>query len=207
MAKRLRIGLTGGIASGKSTVAQRFIELGVPVIDADEASRAVVAPDTPGLAKVIERFGGSVVAENGELNRRALRDLIFSDPSLRQDLERILHPLIRAHMEQSAEAAAGPYVVMAIPLLVEGGSRDRVDRILVVDLDEELQLQRVMARDGSTLEQARAILRSQATRSARLSAADDVLLNTGTVPDLRQGVDRLHEQYLHLAEKQAPSGI
>ena len=201
MAKRLRIGLTGGIASGKSTVAQRFIELGVPVIDADQASRAVVAPGTPGLAKVIERFGIGAVAENGELNRRALRDLIFSDPGSRQALERILHPLIRTHMEQSTEAALGPYVVMAIPLLVEGDSRNRVDRILVVDVDDAVQLQRLMARDGSTLEQARAILGSQASRSARIAVADDVLLNTGTVTDLRQGVDRLHERYLRLAGK------
>lgn len=200
MANRLRIGLTGGIASGKSTVAQRFIELGVPVIDADEASRAVVAPGTPGLAKVIERFGSRVIAENRELNRRALRELIFSDPGARRDLELILHPLIRAHMDQSAATAAGPYVVMAIPLLVEGRSRDRVDRILVVDLDEELQLQRAMARDGCTPEQARAIMASQATRAARLAAADDVLLNAGTVTDLRQEVDRVHEQYLHLAK-------
>jgi dephospho-CoA kinase len=201
MSKRLRIGLTGGIASGKSAVAQRFSELGVPVIDADEASRAVVAPGTPGLAKVIERYGSGVVAANGELNRRALRDLIFSDPSSRQDLERILHPLIRAHMEQRAEAALGPYVVMAIPLLLEGDSRNRVDRILVVDVDEAVQLQRLMARDGSSLEQARAILAAQATRSARLAAADDVLLNTATVMELRQGVDRLHEQYVRLAGK------
>jgi dephospho-CoA kinase len=200
MSKRLRIGLTGGIASGKSTVAQRFSELGVPVIDADEASRAVVARGKPGLEKVIERFGDSVIAKNGELNRRVLRDLIFSDPGSRRDLELILHPLIRAHMDQSAATAAGPYVVMAIPLLVEGRSRDRVDRILVVDVDEELQLQRVMARDGCALEQAHAILASQASRSARLSAADDVLRNTGTVTDLRQGVDRLHQQYLHLAD-------
>jgi dephospho-CoA kinase len=201
MANRLRIGLTGGIASGKSTAAQRFMELGIPVIDADEASRAVVAPGSPGLAKVIERFGSGVLATNGELNRRALRDLIFGDPDQRRDLELILHPLIRAHMDQSAATAAGPYVVVAIPLLVEGRSRDRVDRILVVDLDEELQLQRVMARDGCTLEQARSILASQATRSARLAAADDVLLNSGTVMDLRQGVDHLHERYLRLTEK------
>jgi dephospho-CoA kinase len=200
MAKRLRIGLTGGIASGKSTVAQRFTELGVPVIDADEAARAVVAPDTPGLAKVIERFGNGIADESGHLNRRALRDLIFSHPHSRRELEDLLHPLIRADMEKSVEKAVGPYVVMAIPLLVEGGSYDRVDRILVVDVDEALQLQRVMARDGSTLEQARAILASQASRSARLAAADDVLLNAGTVTDLRQGVDRLHERYLRLAE-------
>jgi dephospho-CoA kinase len=204
MGRRLRIGLTGGIASGKSTVAQRFMELGVPVIDADAAARAVVEPGKPGLAAVSERFGPGVLAENGELDRRALRDLIFKDPGSRRELEAILHPLIRADMDQSAELAVGPYVVMAIPLLVEGGSRERVDRILVVDVDEAVQLQRVMARDGCTEEQARAILASQASRSARLAAADDVLLNTGTVTDLRQAVDHLHERYLRLAEAQRP---
>jgi len=204
MGRRLRIGLTGGIASGKSTVARRFTELGVPVIDADAAARAVVAPGTPGLAAVSERFGPGVLADNGELDRRALRDLIFKDPALRQDLEAILHPLIRADMEQSAELAVGPYVVMDIPLLVEGGSRDRVDRILVVDVDEAVQLQRVVARDGCTEQQARAILASQASRTARLAAADDVLPNTGTVTDLRQAVDRLHERYLRLARAPRP---
>jgi dephospho-CoA kinase len=204
MGRRLRIGLTGGIASGKSTVAQRFTELGVPVIDADAAARAVVAPGTPGLAAVLKRFGRGVAAENGELDRRALRELIFREPGSRQDLEAILHPLIRADMERSADRAVGPYVVMAIPLLVEGGPSDRVDRILVVDVDEAVQLQRVMARDGCTLEQARAILASQASRSARLAVADDVLLNAGTVTDLRQAVDHLHERYLHLTEAQRP---
>jgi dephospho-CoA kinase len=202
MGRRLRIGLTGGIASGKSTVAQRFTELGVPVIDADVAARAVVAPGTPGLAGVIERFGPSVLAQNGELDRRALRDLIFSNPGARRDLESILHPLIRADMERIADHAVGPYIVMAIPLLIEGGPSDRVDRILVVDVDEAVQLRRVMERDGCTAEQARAILASQSNRSARLAAADDVLQNAGTVTDLRQAVDRLHERYLRLAEIQ-----
>ena len=204
MGRRLRIGLTGGIASGKSTVAQRFTDLRVPVIDADVAARAVVAPGTPGLAEVIERFGPGVLAENGELERRALRDLIFSNPGARRDLESILHPLIRADMERSADQAVGPYIVMAIPLLIEGGPSDRVDRILVVDVDEAVQLRRVMERDGCTAEQARAILASQASRSARLAAADDVLQNAGTVTDLRHAVDRLHERYLRLAEIQRP---
>jgi dephospho-CoA kinase len=202
MARRLRIGLTGGIASGKSTVAQRFTDLGVPVIDADVAARAVVASGTLGLARVIERFGPGVLAQNGELDRRALRDLIFSNPVARRDLEIILHPLIRGDMERSADQAVGPYIVMAIPLLIEGGPSDRVDRILVVDVDEAVQLQRVMERDGCTSEQAHAILASQASRSARLAAADDVLQNAGTVTDLRQAVDRLHERYLRLAEIQ-----
>jgi dephospho-CoA kinase len=204
MGRRLRIGLTGGVASGKSTIARRFMELGVPIIDADVAARAVVAPGKPGLAAVSARFGPRVLAANGEIDRRALRDLVFKDPGSRRDLEAILHPLIRADMEESAEAAVGPYVVMTIPLLVEGGSRDRVDRVLVVDVDEAVQLQRVVARDGCTEDQARAILASQASRSARLAAADDVLLNTGTVTDLRQAVDRLHAQYLRLAEAQRP---
>lgn len=200
MTDPLRIGLTGGIASGKSTVAQRFLELGVPIIDADEAARAVVAPGTPGLADVVKRFGRAVMADNGELDRRALRDLIFADSDSRRDLEGILHPLIRADMERNAKAAVGPYVVMAIPLLIEGGWRDRVDRILVVDVEEAVQIKRLMARDRNTPDQARAILAAQASRSARLAAADDVLQNNGSVPDLRQAVDRLHEKYLRLAE-------
>ena len=201
MTRPLRIGLTGGIASGKSTVTQRFAELGVPVIDADVASRNVVEPGKPGLAQVVQRFGGGILDADGRLDRRALRNLIFEDSSLRQALDAILHPLIRAEMEREAAQATAPYVVMAIPLLVEGGSAGkRVDRVLVVDADETLQIQRLQARDGSSDEQARAILASQASRAARLTAADDVLLNTGTVSELRQAVDLLHEKYLRLAQ-------
>jgi dephospho-CoA kinase len=206
MGRRLLIGLTGGIASGKSTVAQRFLDLGVPVIDADVAAREVVAPGKPGLQQVINRFGPSVVAENGALDRRALREIVFSDPDARRDLEAILHPLIRAEMDRRAAVAVGPYIVMAIPLLIEGGSRDRVDRILVVDVDEAAQLQRVMARDHCSAEQAQAILASQAPRSARLAAADDVLPNGGTVTELRQAVDALHQQYLRQAAAGHPDG-
>ena len=201
MTRPLRIGLTGGIASGKSTVTQRFAELGVPVIDADVASRSVVEPGKPGLAQVVRRFGLGVIDPSGHLDRRALRALIFNDSSSRQALDAILHPLIRAEMEREAAEAQGPYVVMAIPLLVEGGTaRQRVDRVLVIDADEPLQIRRVQARDGSSAEEARAILASQASRAARLACADDVLLNTGTVAELRQAVDRLHEQYLQLAQ-------
>jgi len=201
MTRPLRIGLTGGIASGKSTVTQRFGELGVPVIDADVASRSVVEPGKPGLAQVVQRFGGGVLDADGGLNRRELRNLIFRDSSLRAALDAILHPLIRAEMELEAAQSKGPYVVMAVPLLGEGGSAGKhVDRVLVVDADETLQIQRLQARDGSSVGQARAILASQASRAARLAAADDVLLNTGTVAELRQAVDRLHEQYLQLAQ-------
>jgi dephospho-CoA kinase len=206
MTRPLRIGLTGGIASGKSTVTQRFAELGVPVIDADVASRIVVEPGTAGLAQVVARFGAGVLHADGQLDRRALRDLIFKDASLRQALDAILHPLIRAEMEREAAQAKAPYVVMAIPLLVEGGNAGkRVDRVLVVDADETVQLQRLQARDGSSQEQARAILSSQASRAARLGQADDVILNSGTVAELRQAVDRLHEKYLQLAQTSSSS--
>ena len=199
MAPRLRIGLTGGIASGKSTVARRFTELGIPVIDADESSRVVVAPGQPGLEQVVQRFGPGVLSAEGELDRRALRNLIFADPGKRRDLEAILHPLIRADMERRAAGAVGAYLVMAIPLLVESAARDRVDRILVVDADEASQLARLTARDSISLEQARAILAAQASRESRLKAADDVLVNSGTVAQLRAAVDRLHQRYLRLA--------
>jgi dephospho-CoA kinase len=200
----LRIGLTGGIASGKSIVTQRFAELKVPVIDADIAARRVVEPGEPGLEQVVRRFGLGVLDASGKVDRRALRELIFSDPASRQALDAILHPLIRAAMEQQAADAKGPYLVMAIPLLIESGrARERVDRVLVVDVDEARQLERVQARDGSSAEQARAILASQASRETRLAAADDVLENDGSVADLRQAVDDLHEKYLHLAETAA----
>jgi dephospho-CoA kinase len=199
MARRLRIGLTGGIASGKSTAAARFVELGVPVIDADEVARVVVAPGESGYAEVLKRVGRGILAADGGLDRRALRDRVFADPGARQDLEAILHPLIRAEMERREPAVFGPYVILAIPLLVEGGRGDRVDRVLVVDADEAVQLERLMRRDGSTEAQARTILAAQASRNDRLRAADDVLVNSGSVAQLRAAVDRLHERYLAIA--------
>ena len=205
MARRLRIGLTGGIASGKSTVAGRFRELGIPVIDADQSSRSVVAPGQPGLEAVVARVGEGLLTADGELDRRALRQLIFADPHKRRDLETILHPLIRADMERRVLQTVGPYVILEIPLLVEaGGARDRVDRVLVVDANESAQLQRLMARDAESLEGAGAILAAQANRAARLKAADDVLMNSGTVTELRQAVDRLHQRYLRLAAAMPP---
>jgi dephospho-CoA kinase len=204
MPPRLRIGLTGGIASGKSTVEQRFTELGVSVINADDSARAVVAPGSPGLAAVVERFGASILTPQGELDRRELRSLIFSDAARRKELEAILHPLIRADMEQRASEATGPYVVLSIPLLVEGNSRGRWDRVLVVDADESLQLARLMSRDAVSEAEARATLAAQAPRAARRAAADDVLVNSGTVADLRQAVDLLHRRYLELAAAMPP---
>ncbi len=201
MAARLRIGLTGGIASGKSTAAARFAALGVPVVDADVVSRAVVAPGETGLAAVVAQFGTGVLGSDGALDRRALRDIVFADATARQRLEAILHPRIRAEMERLANAASGPYVILAIPLLVEGGSLDRVDRILVVDTEEHLQLARLVARDHVSPEQAHAMLKAQASRAARLALADDVLANGAGITELERGVDRLHAEYLRLAQQ------
>jgi dephospho-CoA kinase len=203
VAPRLRIGLTGGIASGKSTVAQRFAELGIPVIDADLAAREVVARGSPGLARVAARFGAGLVLPSGELDRATLRNQVFADPAARRDLEAILHPLIRAAMEQRAADAAGPYLVLVVPLLIEnfgrGAAPYAVDRILVVDVDEAVQLGRLVARDGSSEVQARAILAAQAGRGERLAKADDVLRNAGGIGELRDAVDGLHRRYLALA--------
>lgn len=199
MTRLLRIGLTGGIASGKSAVSARFRELGVAVIDADESARRVVAPGTPGLDGIVCQFGPDLLDADGNLDRRRLRTLIFSDPDKRRTLESLLHPLIHADMEREARLATGPYVVMVIPLLVEGGSRDRVDRILVVDVPEPMQLERLQARDGASLHQARAMLGAQATREKRLQAADDILQNVGTLAELRGRTDALHQRYLQLA--------
>jgi len=180
MASRLTIGLTGGIASGKSTAATRFLELGISVVAADEAAREVVAKGQPGLAEVLARFGPEVRAANGELDRRALRALVFADPASRRDLESILHPLIRHVMERRKELAVGPDVVRDIPLWT--------------------QLLRLMERDQSSLLEAQAILKAQVGRNERLKAADDVIENSGSIAELRQAVDRVHERYLRLAE-------
>jgi dephospho-CoA kinase len=197
---RLRVGLTGGVASGKSTVARRFAELGVPVVDADVAARTVTAPKRPALAAIAARFGPQILTPQGELNRRTLRQKVFADIAARHDLEAILHPLIRVEMERLGSLAHGPYLVLSVPLLVEAGdARIAVDRILVVDTDEEAQLSRVQARDGCSEREARAIVAAQASRAERLRAADDVLENTANIAVLHAAVDRLHARYLAMA--------
>lgn len=197
--RRFRVGLTGGIASGKSAVASFFATLGVPVIDTDEIARAVVTPGEPLLARIVERFGPEVLSAGGALDRRRLRDIVFADAGARADLERLLHPAIRAEMERRSAVAGGPYQVIAIPLLVETNARGNLDRVLVVDCSEELQLRRLQARDGATRAQAEAILAAQATRERRLAAADDVISNEGELSALRDQVERLHARYLELA--------
>jgi len=199
-----RVALTGGIASGKSTVADLFAALGVPVIDTDVIAREVVEPGQPALAQVAETFGSEVLGSDGRLDRRRLREWIFADPEARRRLEAILHPAIRAEMERRSRAADGPYQVLVIPLLTEGKRRDHVDRVLLVDVPEELQVQRLMRRDGVSYEQAQASLNAQAARAERLAMADDILHNTGRPEDLRENVAALHERYLQLAAGCAP---
>jgi dephospho-CoA kinase len=176
-----RVALTGGIASGKSTVANLFAAHGVPVIDTDLIAREVVEPGQPALAAVAQAFGSGVLDSDGRLDRRRLREIIFNDATARARLEAILHPAIRAEMERQSVAAAlaGSYQMLVIPLLAEGGRRDHVDRVLVVDTPETVQVERLMTRDAVTREQAEASLRAQAQRATRLGIADDVLTTRG----------------------------
>jgi len=200
-----RVGLTGGIASGKSTVARLFESLGVPVIDTDVLAREVVAPGQPLLRQIATRFGADVIAADGSLDRARLRSLVFGNPAARADLEQLTHPAIRARLEEISAALAGPkhgpYQLLVIPLLVETAGRTPVDRVLVVDCSEALQIRRLQARDGSTLEQARQILSAQVSREARLAAADDVITNEGDLESVRDRVAALHAKYTELARQ------
>jgi dephospho-CoA kinase len=196
-----RIGLTGGIASGKSTVALLFAELGVPVIDTDQLARDVVAPGTPVLTQVIEKFGISVLLADGSLNRTELRRRVFQDPEQRLLLEQLLHPAIRLAVEAAVAASTAPYVLIAIPLLAETGGSAQCDRVLVVDCPPEVQLQRLLTRDSETKAQAERMIAAQASRSSRLAIADDVLQNTGSTRELETAVLGLHARYLALAAR------
>ena len=196
-----RIGLTGGIASGKSTVADFFAALGVPVVDTDVIAREVVAPGESALSEIRDAFGGDVIAEDGSLDRARLRKIVFADEARRMDLEGILHPRIRATALRQASLASGPYVIIAVPLLYESPLNKAMNRILVVDCSEETQLQRLLARDNESEDQARRIIAAQASRAERLSIADDVISSETSLADTRDAVGSLHESYLTLAKQ------
>jgi dephospho-CoA kinase len=192
------LGLTGGIGSGKSAAAQHFIDLGVHLVDADNAARWVVEPGRPALAKIVEHFGAQVLQANGELDRSALRGLIFQDPEQRRWLETLLHPLIGQEIISYLARAESPYAILVSPLLVESGQYKMTQRVLVIDAPEQLQIQRTMQRDSTSEEQVQAILKAQASREQRLSHADDVLINDRDPAWLKREVERLHHFYLTL---------
>ena len=199
-----RVGLTGGIASGKSTVADLFAMQGVPVIDTDLIAREVVAPGTPGFEAVIAAFGPDVLQPDGTVDRRRLRTLAFATTARRLQLEAILHPRIRSRMEEQCRTAGGPYQLLVIPLLLESGLATRVDRVLVVDCSESIQRARLMVRDGESAAGADRILSTQLDRATRLSRADDVVVNSGSRDELQRRVRELHAIYLQCTEDQAP---
>jgi dephospho-CoA kinase len=199
-----RVGLTGGIASGKSTAAKFFGALGVPILDSDRVARDVVEPGQPPLERLVERFGPGILTPDGHLDRPKLRDIVFADPLARADLEALTHPAIGAELEARSAVAGGPYQILVIPLLVEKSLAANVDRVLLVDCDEALQLKRLQAREGSSLGQAQAILGAQASRAARLKAAHDVIRNDSDFSAVHEQVAALHPRYLELAR--APRG-
>lgn len=198
-----RVGLTGGIASGKSLAAEMFATHGVPVIDTDVIAREIVAPGQAGLDAIVERFGAELLTADGTLDRAELRRCIFADPVARGDLETLLHPLIRARILQLAEVRPGPYQLIVVPLLVETGFADLVDRVLVIDCPQELQRSRLIARDTESAGSADAMIAAQANRAERLAGADDVIVNDGTPVELEQSVASLHQRYLELAHLSA----
>jgi len=196
------IGVTGGIASGKSEVTRRFEALGVFVADADVAARVAVAAGSDGLAEVVASFGTDVLAPDGGLDRAAMRRQVFGDDAARKRLEAIIHPRVRASLRLACETAPGPYAIAAIPLLAEGGGREAypwLSRILVVDVPVDVQRARVMARDRVDAELAQRMIAAQATRDARLAIADDVIVNDGAIELLASQVEALDRRYRALA--------
>lgn len=197
------VALTGGIGSGKSTVAEAFSRQGIAVIDADVIARQVVEPGQRALALISQHFGLKILQEDGALNRRALREAIFSSPQQKQWLNDLLHPLIQQRTRDEIARATSPYVLWVVPLLVENNLQQRANRVLVVDVSPETQITRTMLRDNVSREHAQQILAAQASREARLAVADDVINNDGSPQDVVVHVDRLHRQYLKLAAKAA----
>ncbi|MGY3978188.1 dephospho-CoA kinase [Aeromonas mytilicola] len=199
------VAITGGIGSGKTTVANQFAALGIEVVDADLIAREVVEPGMPSLTAIVSHFGPGILDEQGRLDRRALRERIFSDPAAKSWLNALLHPIIRSEMLRQCAAANSPYCLLVVPLLVENRLTELADRVLVIDVDETTQIERTCRRDGVSREQAQAILASQASRSERLAMADDVLDNqSGTTETIRERILALHETYLAFASQQAP---
>ncbi|WP_153111755.1 dephospho-CoA kinase [Propionivibrio limicola] len=204
---RLIIGLTGGIGSGKSTAADLFAMLGAKVVDTDGIAHELTAAGGAAMPEIIRTFGAGIAQADGSLDRAAMRRLCFSDPGAKRQLEAILHPMIRRESAARCQAADNaPYVLLVVPLLVESGAyRAQTDRTVVVDCEESVQIERVMARSGLSADEVRAIMATQATRADRLAAADDVLTNNDGKAALQAQVERLHQRYLALAAGRSPA--
>jgi len=193
----LKVGLTGGIGSGKSVVADFFAELGVSVIDADVIARNLVKPGLPATDAIIETFGTDVLQADGGLDRGKLRKMVFDDAGQRKKLESILHPLVRSKIRDEISQARGCYCLVVIPLMIETGQTDLVDQLVVVDAPVELQIKRTVQRDGVSAQDVEAIIRAQADRQARCSAGDFVIVNDGSIMALKQAVAQLHAEFCH----------
>lgn len=198
----LRIGLTGGIGSGKSSAAAMFARRGVPVIDADEIAKQLVAPGQPAYERIIQRFGKEFVDADGFIDRGRLRRHVFDDPASRRELEAILHPRVRRQIQRQLRALRAPYCVIVIPLIFEANQQDLVDRILVIDAAEDTQVQRVAARSSLTDDEIRKIIAAQIGRNVRLRQAHDVITNEGELEQLEERVNAFHTRYLDLAREQ-----
>ena len=197
------IGLTGGIGSGKSAAEQFFAELGIKVVDADQSARAVVEPGMPALSDIQQHFGDEVIQSDGSLDRTALRARVFNNDTERQWLESLLHPLIDQHTRSELNAAQSPYAIYSAPLLIESGGHHKVDRVLVVDVPESLQIERASQRDGAKTQDIEAIMAHQCSRQQRLDVADDVIDNSDSLEALKEKVLSLHQQYLALSSEKS----
>ncbi len=197
----LIVGLTGGIGSGKSTVSAIFKKLGVPVIDADQIARALVEPGQPALKQIINTFGVGLLNQSGALDRNKMRQIIFQNASKKKVLESILHPLIWESMRYQVSLLKDPYSILEIPLLLESGKKDQVDRILVIDVPANVQSERVQARSHLSTQEIKTIIATQIDRSSRLSAADDIIINDKSLAELQNAVQQLHQMYITLAER------
>ena len=209
---KLVIGLTGGIGSGKTTVAQCFEDRGIAVVDTDAIAHQITAAGGQAIGAIAQRFGEQMITADGSLDRQKMRDLVFEDPQQRQGLEAILHPMIRAISDRQLDLAHSPYVLLAIPLLIESREpRERVHRILVVDCPESQQIERVMKRSGLSEARIRSIMAAQASREQRLAAADMVITNEGSLEAVEAQVEALHQRFLQEAHavfgtRAAPGG-
>ncbi|MEL0082818.1 MAG: dephospho-CoA kinase [Gammaproteobacteria bacterium] len=199
----LIIGLTGGIACGKTTASDFFADKGVEIVDADLVAREVVEPGQPGLTQVVDAFGESILQDDGALDRQKMRDIVFADEHKRKLLESILHPLIRQRLKQQLAQAQGAYVIFSVPLLVESGMNQLADRVLVIDVSDEAQLLRLIERDGASRQQAEAIIAAQISRDLRNDAADDIIDNSGSLEHFLKQLESCHQRYVRLSAKRA----